>query len=127
MFAILIPLSPEFDNSENRNKDGAMGTLPFIFIYSITKGIASAVAAKAIVAIVLSQITPLAIASVGWSLAEAVFYFFWLPETSDKSLEGTAALFGDEVVVSRPSAAFDKASAAHDEEIGSVHRAEQKA
>jgi hypothetical protein len=46
---------------------------------------------------------------------------------SGKSLEEIAALFGDEVVVSSSSAAFDKASAAHDEEMGSVRRVESKA
>jgi hypothetical protein len=32
------------------------------------------------------------------NLAAAVFYFFFLPETSGKTLEEIGALFGDEVV-----------------------------
>ena len=71
-----------------------------------TKGLAFAVAAKSVTAIVLSQITPHAIANVGWryyslfiatNLAAAVFYFFCLPETSKKTLEEIAGIFGDDV------------------------------
>lgn len=32
------------------------------------------------------------------NLAAAVVYFFWLPETSGKSLEEVAELFGDELI-----------------------------
>ncbi|KAL0777486.1 hypothetical protein CaCOL14_007004 [Colletotrichum acutatum] len=75
-----------------------------------TKGLAFAVAAKSVTAIVLSQVTPLSIASVSWryyslfiatNLAAAVFYFFFLPETSGKSLEEIAELFGDDLATNR--------------------------
>ncbi|KAF5663030.1 high-affinity glucose transporter [Fusarium circinatum] len=130
--SICMALSAEFGSSNNENQAGARGAIVSIFLYSMsyavffndmiwvvpseifpfflrTKGMALAVATKAIVAIVLSQITPLAIANVGWryyslfissNAAAAVFYFFFLPETSGKSLEEIAALFGDDVIVS---------------------------
>ncbi|KAF5578576.1 high-affinity glucose transporter [Fusarium subglutinans] len=113
MISICKALSAEFGSSNNENQAGARGAIASIFLYSMsyaiffnamiwvvpselfpfslrTKGIALAVATKAIVAIVLSQITPLAIANVGWryyslfissNAAAAVFYFFILPET----------------------------------------------
>ncbi|KAI1040028.1 hypothetical protein LB505_006011 [Fusarium chuoi] len=131
MIAICMALSAEFGSSHNDNQTGARGAIASIFLYSMsyaiffnamiwvvpselfpfflrTKGMALAVATKAIVAIVLSQITPLAIANVSWryvhhtcihysieyltvyryyslfiasNAAAAVFYFFFLPET----------------------------------------------
>ncbi|TVY67227.1 High-affinity glucose transporter [Fusarium oxysporum f. sp. cubense] len=136
MIAICMALSAEFGSSNNDNQAGARGAIASIFLYSMsyaiffnamiwvvpselfpfflrTKGMALAVATKAIVAIVLSQITPLAIANVSWryyslfiasNAAAALFYFFLLPETSGKSLEEIAALFGDDVVVSSSQA-----------------------
>lgn len=70
-----------------------------------TKGLAFAVAVDSVKAIVLSQITPVAIANVSWRYyslfiptnpAAAVFYFFGLPETSGKTLEEIAGIFGDD-------------------------------
>jgi hypothetical protein len=75
-----------------------------------TKGLSFAVFIKAIVAIVLSQITPVAIANVSWryyslfiatNMTAAVIYFFWLPETGHKSLEEIAELFGDTLATER--------------------------
>lgn len=89
MIAICMALSAEFGSSNNDNQAGARGAIASIFLYSMsyaiffnamiwvvpselfpfflrTKGMALAVATKAIVAIVLSQITPLAIANVSW-------------------------------------------------------------
>ncbi|KAF4447832.1 sugar transporter [Fusarium albosuccineum] len=126
MIALCMALSAEFGSKDNQNQAGARAAIASIFIYSMcyaiffnamiwvvpselfpfflrTKGLAFAVASKSVVAIVLSQITPLTIESVSWryyslfiatNLTAAVFYFFFLPETE------IAALFGDEVAVS---------------------------
>ncbi|KAF5563774.1 high-affinity glucose transporter [Fusarium phyllophilum] len=136
VISICMALSAEFRSSNNDNQTGARGAIASIFLYSMsyaiffnamiwvvpselfpfflrTKGMALAVAAKAMVAVVLSQITPLAIANVGWryfslfiasNAAAAVFYFFFLPKTSRKSLEEIAALFEDDVVISSSQA-----------------------
>jgi hypothetical protein len=87
MIAICMALSATF--GAGKNQDGARAAIAFIFIYSFcyavffnamiwvvpselfpfflrTKGLAFAVFSKAIVAIVLSQITPIAIANVSW-------------------------------------------------------------
>jgi len=87
MIAICMALSATF--GAGGNQDGARAAIAFIFIYSFcyavffnamiwvvpselfpfflrTKGLAFAVFAKAVVAIVLSQITPIAIANVSW-------------------------------------------------------------
>ncbi|KAL2820163.1 general substrate transporter [Aspergillus cavernicola] len=70
-----------------------------------SNGMGLAVFSKAVAAIVLSQITPTAMENVGWryyalfiatNLAAAFVYFFLLPETSGKSLEEIAELFGDD-------------------------------
>lgn len=89
MIALIMALSAVFGSRTNQNQDGARAAIAFIFIYSMcyaiffnamiwvvpselfpfflrTKGVAFAVASKSIVAIVLSQITPLAIANVSW-------------------------------------------------------------
>ncbi|QKD56722.2 general substrate transporter [Fusarium oxysporum Fo47] len=113
MIAICMALSAQFGSVDNENQAGARAAIASIFVYSLsyaiffnamiwvvpselfpfflrTKGLAFAVASKSVVAIVLSQVTPLAIANVSWryyslfiasNLATAVFYFFFLPET----------------------------------------------
>ncbi|KXH28304.1 hypothetical protein CSAL01_00838 [Colletotrichum salicis] len=129
MTALCMALSAVYGNKDNDNAAGARVAISAIFLYSMcyaiffnamiwvvpselfsfflrTKGLAFAVAAKSVTAIVLSQVTPLAIASVSWryyslfivtNLAAAVFYFFFLPETSRKSLEEIAELFEDDL------------------------------
>lgn len=129
MIAICMALSAEFGTGGSTSQAGARGAIASIFIYSMcyaiffnamiwvvpselfpfflrTKGLAFAVAVKSVTAIVLSQITPVAIANVSWryyslfiatNLAAAVFYFFCLPETSGKTLEEIAGIFGDDV------------------------------
>ncbi|KAG7052977.1 putative transporter (major facilitator superfamily) [Colletotrichum scovillei] len=133
MIALCMALSAVYGNKNNDNEAGARAAISAIFIYSMcyaiffnamiwvvpselfpfflrTKGLAFAVATKSVTAIVLSQVTPLAIASVCWryyslfiatNLAAAVFYFFFLPETSGKSLEEIAELFGDDLATNR--------------------------
>jgi sugar porter (SP) family MFS transporter len=87
--SICMALSAQFGSSGNKNEAGARAAIAFIFIYSMcyavffnamiwvvpselfpfflrSKGLAFAVASKSVVAIALSQITPLAIASVSW-------------------------------------------------------------
>ncbi|KAG9503409.1 hypothetical protein J7337_006254 [Fusarium musae] len=88
MIPICMALSAGIGSSNNDNQAGARGATASIFLYSIsyaiffnvmiwvvacklspflrTKGMALAVATKAIVAVVLSQITPLATANVSW-------------------------------------------------------------
>ncbi|KAI4863399.1 general substrate transporter [Hypoxylon rubiginosum] len=126
MISICMALSAIYGHSAG-DLSGARGAIAFIFLYSMayaiffnamiwvlssemfpfflrSKGVAVAVFTKAVVAIILSQITPLAIAAVSWryyslfiatNFAAAVIYFFFLPETSGKSLEEIAELFGD--------------------------------
>lgn len=140
MIAVCMALSAEFGTGGSTNAAGARGAIASIFIYSIcyaiffnamiwvvpselfpfflrTKGLAFAVAVKSVTAIVLSQITPIAIANVSWryyslfiatNLAAAVFYFFCLPETSGKSLEEIAGLFGDDLATDDLSKGQDK-------------------
>ncbi|GME52724.1 hypothetical protein VE03_03405 [Neofusicoccum parvum] len=73
-------------------------------------GVGLGVFAKAVVAIVLSQITPVAIEDAGWryyslfiatNMAAAVLYFFFLPETRGKTLEEIGELFGDALATDR--------------------------
>ena len=129
MIAICMALSAEFGTGGSTSQAGARAAIASIFIYSMcyaiffnamiwvvpselfpfflrTKGLAFAVAVKSVTAIVLSQITPVAIANVSWryyslfiatNLAAAAFYFFCLPETSGKTLEEIAGIFGDDV------------------------------
>ncbi|KAF4983464.1 hypothetical protein FZEAL_1193 [Fusarium zealandicum] len=130
MIALCMALSAEFGSKSAGNEAGARAAIACIFIYSMcyaiffnamvwvvpselfpfflrTKGLAFAVACKSVVAIVLSQITPIALEQVSWryyalfiatNLAAACYYFFFLPETSGKSLEEIAELYGDQVV-----------------------------
>ena len=87
--AICTALSAEFGSEGNTNQAGARAAIGFIFIYSMcyaiffnamiwvvpselfpfflrTKGLALAVASKSTVAIILSQITPVALDNVSW-------------------------------------------------------------
>lgn len=117
--AICMALSATYGKAGESNMAGARASITFIFIYSATfaiffntmiravpselfptflrsKGMAFAVSSKSVVAIVLSQITPLALAEVSWrfcalfiacNTAASVLYFFFLPETGGKTLE----------------------------------------
>ncbi|PLB50585.1 putative hexose carrier protein [Aspergillus steynii IBT 23096] len=78
-------------------------------------GMGLAVFCKSVSAIILSQITPTALQNVSWryyalfiatNFAAAFVYFFLLPETSGKTLEEIAELFGDGVAKS-PSKQVD--------------------
>lgn len=89
MLAICMALSAQYGTKGNDNEAGARAAIAFIFVYSMcyaiffnamiwvvpselfpfflrTKGLAFAVLSKSITAIVLSQITPLALANVSW-------------------------------------------------------------
>jgi len=126
MISICMALSAQFP-AGTTNITGARAAIAFIFIYSFgyavffnamvwvvpselfpfflrSKGLGLAVFSKAVTAIVLSQVTPIAILNVGWryyalfiatNFAAAFVYFFFLPETKGKSLEEIAELFGD--------------------------------
>ncbi|KAF5618073.1 high-affinity glucose transporter [Fusarium tjaetaba] len=129
--AICMALSATYGQAGQSNMAGARASIAFIFIYSATfaiffnamiwvvpselfptflrsKSMAFAVSSKSVVAIVLSQVTPLALAEVSWrfyalfiacNTAAAVLYFFFLPETGGKTLEEIAELFGNAVAV----------------------------
>ncbi|KAF5640214.1 high-affinity glucose transporter [Fusarium sp. NRRL 25303] len=129
--SICMALSATYSQARETNMAGARASIAFIFIYSATfaiffntmiwvvpselfptflrsKGMAFAVSSKSIVAIILSQITPLALKEVSWrfyalfiacNTAAAVLYFFFLPETGGKTLEEFAELFGNVVAV----------------------------
>ena len=126
MISILMALSSQYP-AGTTSSAGPRAAIAFIFIYSFgyamffnamvwvvpvelfpfflrSTGLGLAVFGKAVTAIVLSQITPLALENVGWkyyalfiatNFAAAFVYFFWLPETKGKSLEEIAELFGD--------------------------------
>lgn len=89
MIALCMALSAEYGSSNNSNAAGARAAIAFIFIYSMSyaiffnamiwvvpselfplflrsKGLAFAVATKSVTAIVLSQVTPVALAEVSW-------------------------------------------------------------
>ena len=94
MIAICMALSAVYGNKSNDNLAGAQGAIAFIFLYSAcyaiffngmvwvvsselfpfflrSKGLAVAVTMKAIVAIILSQITPAAVAEVSWRYVQS--------------------------------------------------------
>lgn len=131
MLGLCMALSAEYGSATNTNKDGARAAIAAIFLYSIvysacfnamvwvvpselfpfflrTKGLAFAVMCKSVIAIVLSQISPVALANISWKYvqlrtptrpeldltfpryfslfiatngAAALIYFFFLPET----------------------------------------------
>ncbi|KAK8124049.1 hypothetical protein PG999_003967 [Apiospora kogelbergensis] len=127
LIAICMALSAVYGQVDNTNLNGARGAIAFIFIYSAayavffngtvwvvcselfpfflrSRGIAFSVFLHSVVAIVLSQITPIALAQVSWryyalfiatNLAAGIIYFMFLPETAGKSLEEVGELFGD--------------------------------
>jgi MFS family permease len=113
VISICMALSAVYGSANAANQTGARASIAFIFIYSAvfamffnamiwvvpselfpmflrSKGLSFAVSAKAIVAIVLAQITPVALADISWryyavfictNMAASVLYFFFLPET----------------------------------------------
>ncbi|KAK6857865.1 general substrate transporter [Apiospora arundinis] len=127
LIAVCMALSAVYGQENNTKLDGARGAIAFIFIYSAayavffngtvwvvcselfpfflrSRGIAISIFMQSVVAIVLSQITPIALAQVSWryyalfiatNLAAGIIYFFFLPETAGKSLEEVGELFGD--------------------------------
>ncbi|UPK92207.1 hypothetical protein LCI18_003142 [Fusarium solani-melongenae] len=132
--SLCMALSAKFGNaSAETNMDGARASIAFIFIYSAlfamffnamiwvvpselfpmflrSKGLAFAVFMKSVVAIVLSQITPVALANISWryyalfiatNTTAGVLYYFFLPETGGKTLEEIAELFGDTLATER--------------------------
>ncbi|KXJ85638.1 general substrate transporter [Microdochium bolleyi] len=160
MLAIVMALSATFGQAGG-SQDGARGAIAAIFIYSMcfaiffnamiwvvpteilpfflrSKGLAFAMVCKAVVSIVLSQITPIALQSISWrfyavfiatNLIAAVIYFFWLPETTGKSLEEIAELFGDAIAsehlgdISPKAAAMSEAQAEQIEEKNTASKA----
>lgn len=133
MISICMALSAQFP-AGTTSIAGPRAAIAFIFIYSCgyavffnamvwvvpselfpfflrTKGLGLAVFSKSVVAIVLAQITPVAIQNVGWryyalfiatNFAAAFVYYFFLPETMGKSLEEIAELFGDAIATEQP-------------------------
>lgn len=126
MVAICMALSAIY-GSGTTNVNGPRGAIATIFIYSAgyavffnamvwvipselfpfilrSAGMGLGVFSKSVSAIILSQITPVALENVGWkyyalfiatNFAAAFVYYFFLPETGGKSLEEIAELFGD--------------------------------
>lgn len=139
MIAIVMALSAEYP-AGTTSTAGPRVAIAFIFIYSLgyamffnamvwvvpselfpfflrSKGLGLGVFSKAVVAIVLAQITPVALQNVGWryyalfiatNFAAAGIYFFFLPETKGKSLEEIGVLFGD-VMATEPLGSIDTA------------------
>ncbi|KAM5372598.1 hypothetical protein ACJZ2D_007372 [Fusarium nematophilum] len=132
--SVCMALSAKFGGGASSGSiDGARASIAFIFIYSAifamffnamiwvvpselfpmflrSKGLAFAVFMKSVVAIVLSQITPVALANVAWryyalfiatNATAGVLYYFFLPETGGKTLEEIAELFGDTLATDR--------------------------
>lgn len=132
MISICMALSAEFPQGTQATT-GPRAAIAFIFIYSCgyavffnamvwvvpselfpfflrSAGMGMAVFTKSVSAIVLSQITPIALQNVGWryyalfiatNFAAALIYFFFLPETKGKSLEEVGELFGDVLATGR--------------------------
>ena len=126
MISICMALSAEYPKGTTATT-GPRAAIAFIFIYSCgyavffnamvwvvpselfpfflrSAGMGLGVFSKSVSAIVLSQITPVALQNVGWryyalfiatNFAAAFVYFFFLPETKGKSLEEVGELFGD--------------------------------
>ena len=126
MISIIIALSAEFP-AGTKDPSGPRAAIAFIFIYSFgyalffnamvwvvpvelfpfflcSKALGLAVFCKAVVAIVLAQITPVPIQEVHWryyflfiacNFAAGLVYYFFLPETKGKSFGEIAELFGD--------------------------------
>ncbi|KAL5358333.1 putative hexose carrier protein [Aspergillus floccosus] len=129
MIAICMALSATYGPGTD-NVNGARAAIAVIFIYSgayavffnatiwvvpselfpfllRSTGMGLAVFCKSVAAIILSQITPVAISNVGWryyalfvatNFCAAFVYIFFLPETRGKTLEEIGGLFGDTVV-----------------------------
>ncbi|KAH8593729.1 hypothetical protein B0O99DRAFT_653230 [Bisporella sp. PMI_857] len=123
--SICIALSAEFPTG-SPDISGGYAAIAFIFIYSTcfaiffndliyaasselfphflrSKGMSVAVWGKAVIAIVISQITPVAVKNISWryysvyisfNAVAAFIFYFMLPETRGKTLEEVAALFG---------------------------------
>ncbi|GLI73614.1 hypothetical protein PoHVEF18_001834 [Penicillium ochrochloron] len=132
MVAICMALSAIY-GSGTTNVNGARGAIAMIFIYSAgyavffnamvwvipselfpfilrSAGMGLCVFTKSVAAIILSQITPVALENVGWryyalfiatNFVAALVYYFFLPETGGKSLEEIAELFGDTLATAR--------------------------
>jgi hypothetical protein len=126
MVSICMALSAIY-GSGTTNVNGARGAIAMIFIYSAgyavffnamiwvipselfpftlrSAGMGLGVFSKSVSAIILSQITPVALENVGWkyyalfiatNFVAAFAYYFFLPETGGKSLEEIGELFGD--------------------------------
>lgn len=153
MVSLVMALSAEFP-SGTTNIAGPRVAIAFIFIYSLgyamffnamvwvvpselfpfflrSKGLGLGVFSKAVVAIVLAQITPVAIENVGWryyalfiatNLAAAFVYFFFLPETKGKSLEEIGALFGDTLATEQLGNIDTAGKTITDEDVTHVER-----
>ncbi|KAF4783484.1 hypothetical protein HER10_EVM0010496 [Colletotrichum scovillei] len=112
MIALCMALSAVYGNKNNDNEAGARAAISAIFIYSMCY----AIFFNAMIWVVPSELFPFFLRTKGLAfavatkyyslfiatnLAAAVFYFFFLPETSGKSLEEIAELFGDDLATNR--------------------------
>ncbi|CAN8106027.1 unnamed protein product [Discula destructiva] len=125
MLAICEALSARF--ADGSNQTAARTTIAFIFLYSMffaiffnstvwvvtsellpvfirSSGLAVGTFANGVAAIIISQITPVALETIAWryynvfiavNIFGAVVYFFFLPDTNGKTLEEIGELFGD--------------------------------